>query len=92
MNVIVSIPTALLQYTRMTSEVHVDAATVGEVVSKLNQQFPGLKALILHENQEVRRYVNIFVNEENIRSRDGLITKLKDGDYVHIIPSIAGGT
>ena len=91
MKVIVSIPAALRQYTRNNSEVGVDASTVEEVLFKLDGLFPGLRAFILDESRGVRRYVNIFVNEEDIRSGAGLMTKLKDGDRIHIIPAIAGG-
>ncbi len=92
MKVTVSIPAALRQYTKNSSEVDVDASTVDEVLLKLDALYPGLRAFILDESNRVRRYVNIFVNEEDIRSGDGLTTKLKDGDRVHIIPAIAGGS
>jgi len=91
LHVIVSIPAALRQFTLISSEVNVEAATVDEAVSELDRKFPGLRALIIDENHQVRRYVNIFVNQDDVRSRDGLKTKLVDGDYLHIIPSIAGG-
>jgi molybdopterin converting factor small subunit len=65
---------------------------VEEVLVKLDQLFPGLMAFILDESRGLRRYVNIFVNQHDIRSEEGLKTKLKDGDQVHIIPAIAGGS
>lgn len=86
-----NIPAALRQYTNRTSEVNLDASTVDEVLMKLDGLFPGLEAFILDESRGVRRYVNIFVNQDDIRSGAGLMTKLKDGDRVHIIPAIAGG-
>lgn len=92
MKIIVNIPAALRQYTRNNSEVGVDASTVDEVLVKLDQLFPGLITFLLDEGRGLRRYVNIFVNENDIRSGEGLRTKLKDGDLVHIIPAIAGGT
>ena len=91
MQVTVIIPAALRQYTRDSSEVHVEATTVDDVLLKLDLLFPGLRAFILDETQGLRRYVNIFVNENDIRSGAGLGTKLKDGDRVHIVPAIAGG-
>jgi len=68
-----------------------DAATVNEVLLQLDSRFPGLKAFLLDESRGLRRYVNIFVNERDIRSAEGLMTKLKDGDLVNIIPAVAGG-
>ena len=91
MQVTVRIPVALLQYTKDKSEVKMDADTVGELLTNLDRLFPGLRAFIVDESRSVRRYVNIFVNEQNIRSGEGLTTKLKDGDLVNIIPAVAGG-
>jgi molybdopterin synthase sulfur carrier subunit len=91
LKITVSIPAALQEYVGDTSEVEVDASTVEEVLMKLDGVFPGLKSFLLNENRVLRRYVNIFVNKDDIRSGDGLRTKLKDGDRVHIIPAIAGG-
>jgi adenylyltransferase/sulfurtransferase len=92
LKIVVNIPAALRQYTENNSEVDVDASTVEEVLVKLDQLYPGLRAFILDESRGLRRYVNIFVNEHDIRSEEGLKTKLKDGDQVHIIPAIAGGS
>lgn len=91
MKVTVIIPAALRQYTRNASEVEVDVSTVDETLLSLEELFPGLRSFILDENKGVRRYVNIFVNEHDVRAGQGLMTKLKDGDRVHIIPAIAGG-
>ena len=87
-----NIPTALRQYTKNESEVNVEASTVEELLLSLDRLFPGLRAFILDEGRGLRRYVNIFVNQEDIRSGDGLMTKLKDGDRVRIIPAVAGGS
>jgi len=92
LKIVVNIPAALRKYTGNNSEVDVDASTVEEVLVKLDQLFPGLRAFMLDESRGLRRYVNIFVNEHDIRSEEGLKTKLKDGDQVHIIPAIAGGS
>lgn len=91
MQVTISIPHALRQYTQDKSEVRLDASTVDESLMKLDALFPGLKAFIVDEGKSLRRYVNIFVNEHDIRSGEGLTTKLKDGDRVRIIPAVAGG-
>ena len=86
-----SIPPALRQYTQDETEVDVDASTVEELLYMLDRLSPSLRAFIVDESRKVRRYVNIFVNEHDIRSGEGLLTKLKDGDRVHIIPAVAGG-
>lgn len=91
MQVSVSIPPALRQYTKDTSEVGLEATTVEELLSKLDGLFPGLRAFLVDESKGLRRYVNIFVNQDDIRSAQGLRTKLKDGDRVNIVPAIAGG-
>jgi molybdopterin synthase sulfur carrier subunit len=87
----VNIPAALRGYTQNRSEVVVDASTVGELLREIDGIFPGLMPLIVNDDSELRRYVNIFVNEKNIRLAEGLMTKLKDGDHVHIVPAVAGG-
>ena len=91
LRVSVTIPTALRQYTQDSSEISLDAVTVEQAVSRLDEMFPGLKAFILDEGGQIRRYVNIFVNKNEIRQGEGLSTKLKDGDRVQIIPAVAGG-
>lgn len=91
MSVTVEIPVALLQYTGDESEVRIDARSVDVLLRNLDGQFPGLSALIVNESGQLRRYVNIFVNQEDIRSRDGLTTKLEEGDRVSIVPVVAGG-
>ena len=91
MKVTVTIPTVLKEYTRGSSEVEVDASTVGEAVLRLDELFPGLQAFLLDEAKQLRRFVNIFVDRRDIRSVEGLTTKLKDGDRIQIIPAVAGG-
>ena len=91
LSVVVSFPAALRQFTRDKSKIDIDALTVEEVILKADNLFPGLKAFILDENMSLRRFVNIFVNDDDIRSGVGLLTKLRDGDHVRIIPAVAGG-
>jgi len=87
----VKIPAALRQYTQNQSDLQVDASTVEETLQKLDRLFPGLRAFILNESNELRRYVNIFVNGKDIRAGEGITTKLKEGDQVRIVPAVAGG-
>jgi MoaD family protein len=89
--VTVRVPVALLQYTRNESELRIDAYTVEELLRNLDTRFPGFRAFIVDEGGRLRRYVSIFVEEEDIRSGDGLMTKLKEGDRVSIVPIVAGG-
>jgi len=91
MKTIVIIPGALSQYTDGKSQIEVDAETVDEALVKVDQLFPGLRAFLVNESHELRRYVNLFVNNDNVRSVEGLVTRLKDGDRIQIIPAIAGG-
>ena len=87
----VNIPTPLRKLTNGDSEVSVDATQVGELIENLDSEFNGVAGKLLDENGEIRRYVNVFVNDEDIRFLDGKSTSLKDGDEVSIVPAIAGG-
>ncbi len=89
--VTVRIPTALRRVTQGQGEVQVEASTIGELIEKLEQEFPGIKERLVDENGEIRKFVNFFVNDEDIRFLQGKDTPLKDGDVVAIIPAIAGG-
>lgn len=91
MAVTVRIPTALRRVTQGQGEVQVEASTIGELIEKLEQEFPGIKERLVDENGEIRKFVNFFVNDEDIRFLQGKDTPLKDGDIVAIIPAIAGG-
>ena len=86
-----SFPGALHQFTRDKSRVHIDALTVEDAILKLDNLFPGLKEFILDESMSLRRFVNIYVNDEDVRSGVGLMTKLRSGDHMRIIPAVAGG-
>ena len=92
MSIIVNIPTPLRKLTNNESEVEIDAETVGQLVDSLERSYAGIAEKLLDEGGEIRRYVNIFVNEEDIRFLDGKDTPLNDGDNVSIVPAIAGGS
>jgi molybdopterin synthase sulfur carrier subunit len=91
MAVKVRIPTPLQRITNGQSEVACDGTTVTELLEDLEKKHPGIKARICDEAGKLRRFVNVFVNEEDIRFLKGDQTPLKDGDEVSIIPAIAGG-
>ena len=91
MAVTINIPTPLRKLTDNQAEVEAEAASVGELVDKLEAAHAGLKEKLTDESGDIRRYVNIYVNDEDIRFLDGKDTALKDGDVISIVPAIAGG-
>ncbi|MEK6645448.1 MAG: MoaD/ThiS family protein [Candidatus Firestonebacteria bacterium] len=91
MTVKVRIPTPLQKLTDGKSEVECTGGTVIELVNNLDGKHTGIKERICDENGDIRRFINIFVDEQDIRFLDGKNTKLKDGSEVSIIPAIAGG-
>ena len=91
MTVTVKIPTPLRALTDGQDEVGVEGSTVAELIENLEAKHPGMKERLCDE-KGVRRFVNIFANDEDIRFLDNLQTALKDGDLVSIVPAIAGGT
>ncbi|MFZ5802487.1 MAG: ubiquitin-like small modifier protein 1 [Candidatus Omnitrophota bacterium] len=91
MAVKVRIPTPLQKLTGQKAEVEVDAASVQQLVEALERKYPGLKERICDEKGKIRRFVNVYVNEEDIRFLNQENTALKAGDEVSIVPAIAGG-
>jgi sulfur-carrier protein len=87
----VRIPTPLRSFTNNQQEVTASGKTVGEVLQNLNTSFPGIGARLLDERGGVRRYVNIFHNDEDIRFLKELDTPVAEDDKISIIPAIAGG-
>ncbi|TKS57963.1 MAG: molybdopterin synthase sulfur carrier subunit [Nitrospira sp.] len=87
----VRIPTPLRPLTKGQGEVESKAGSVLEMIEALNSAHPGIKDRLCDETGELRRFVNIYVNEEDIRFLKGKETSLKDGDEVSIVPAIAGG-
>ncbi|QPJ62909.1 MAG: MoaD/ThiS family protein [Candidatus Nitronauta litoralis] len=91
MSVKVRIPTPLMKLTNNQAEVEAEGTTIEEMFNHLESQFGGIKERICEENGSPRRFINIYVNEEDIRFLEGEKTAIKDGDEVSIIPAIAGG-
>lgn len=87
----VRIPTPLRPLTKGQGEVQAQAKSIAEMIVNLNASHPGIKDRLCDETGELRRFVNIYVNEEDIRFLKGKETSLKDGDEVSIVPAIAGG-
>ena len=88
----VRIPTPLRPLTKGQGEVEATAASIADMIGSLDAAYPGLKDRLCDAQGELRRFVNIYVNEEDIRFRKGKETSLKDGDQVSIVPAIAGGS
>lgn len=91
MAVKVRIPTPLMKLTNNKSEVTAEGNTITEILNSLESQFAGIKERICEENGSPRRFINIYVNEEDIRFLDGENSAVKEGDEISIIPAIAGG-
>ena len=91
MPVTVRIPTPMRALAKGAAEAQAKGDTVEALIGDLERQFPGLRERLVDEAGELRRFVNIYVNQEDIRFLDNKATKLKDGDEVAIVPAIAGG-
>jgi sulfur-carrier protein len=87
----VRIPSPLRGFTRNQAEVRIPGDTVGEVLRNLERAHPGIGARLLDDRGGVRRYVNVFLNDEDIRFLQELSTPVAEGDCLTIIPAIAGG-
>jgi MoaD family protein len=85
------IPTPLRPYTEGQSEVQVSVNNVAEAINELLKRYPALRPHLYNDQEQLRSFVNLFVNDDDIRNLDGVQTPLKDGDRLMILPSIAGG-
>lgn len=91
MSVTVRIPTQLRSLSGGAGEVSIEAGTVAEVLKGLNDAHPGFDERLFDDSGALRRFVNVFVAEEDIRFLDGINTAVTDGQVVSIIPAVAGG-
>ena len=91
MSVMVRIPTPLRRMTNGQSKVEIESADLGELVDKLNSEFPGFKDRLVDENGQLRYYVSIYLNGEDVRFLDGMSTSTNEGDEISIVPAVAGG-
>ena len=91
MAVIIRIPTTLRPLTAGQPEVEVDAGTVGEAIAALDAANPGFTSRILDESGALRRFVNVFVSDDDVRFLDGLDTAVLEGGTIAIVPAVAGG-
>ncbi len=88
----VIIPTPLRKFTNETELVEVEGATVGEVFNQLEARYPGIQARLCEENGELRRFINVYVDGEDIRFLDRLQTRVSERAEISIVPAIAGGS
>ena len=91
MPVQVLIPTPLQKFTNDEASVELDASSVDALVDALDGRYPGLKGRLCDEAGKLRRFLNVYVNSEDLRFLDNQTTALKDGDEVSIVPAVAGG-
>ncbi len=92
MSITVKIPAPLRTLTKNQAEVSVEAAqTLAAAVEELEKNYPGLRARLLDDKGALRRYINVFKNDQDVRQAQGLETKLQAGDKLTIVPAIAGG-
>ena len=91
MTIKVRIPTPLMKLTDNQSEVSAERETISDIINNLESQFNGIRDRICEESGSPRRFINIYINEEDIRFLEGEKTAVKDGDEISIIPAIAGG-
>jgi sulfur-carrier protein len=91
MSVSVRVPTILRTYTKGESEVSAEGSTLSEVLDSLDSSFPGIKGRVVDEQGKLRRFVNVYVGNEDVRFAEGLDTKTPDGTQVSVIPAVAGG-
>lgn len=91
MAVKVRIPTPLRKLTKDQDEVTAEGGTVEAVIADLEKRYPGIRERICEDDGNLRRFVNVYLNDEDIRFMDNLATPVKDGDELSIIPAIAGG-
>ena len=91
MPVEVKIPTIFRKFTDQRATVEVDPGTIGDLIKRLDDRYPGLRAQLLTPDGDIHRFVNVYLNDEDVRYLDKLDTKASDGDTVSLLPSVAGG-
>ena len=91
MSIMVRIPTPLRKVTNGDDKVTVEGATLGVLIDSMESQYPGIKGRLCDDEGELRNFVNIYVNGEDVRFLDGLGTATNTGDEVSIVPAVAGG-
>ena len=91
MAITVRIPTPLRRVTDGQDKVNTEGTTVREIIDSMESQFPGIKERLCDENGDLRNFVNVFVNGEDVRFLEGIDSSAGDGDEISIVPAVAGG-
>ena len=91
MSIVVRIPTPLRRLTDGQDKVDVDSNTLGGVIDAMNEQYPGIRERICDDQGQLRNFVNVYVNGEDVRFLQGLDTPTTAGDEVSVVPAVAGG-
>ncbi len=92
MSVAVRIPTVFRKFTSGDSQVELEPGTVGELIGQLDGRYPGFRRQVLTDDGSLHRFVNVYLNDEDIRYKEKLDTKAAEGDTVSLLPSVAGGS
>ncbi len=92
MEVEVRLPTVLRPHANGAALVKVDAANIGEALNELSSKYPGMSGQLLTQSGELHKFVNIYLNDDDVRYLEKLDTKLNDGDVISILPAVAGGS
>ena len=92
MGLLIEIPSALKQYVNNLDEVEVVGSSVEDALDSLCEQFSELKPNLFDENGIVRNFINVYINDDDIRYAEGMKSAVKDGDSIQIVPSVAGGS
>ena len=92
MSTVVRIPTPLRRVTNGDDKASVDGDNLSEIINDLESQYPGIKERLCDENEELRHFVNIYINGEDVRFLNGLQTNVSEGDEISIVPAVSGGT
>ena len=92
MSVVVRIPTVFRKLTSGREVVDLEPGTVGDLVDQLETRFPGMRAQLITDGGELHRFVNVYVNDEDVRFLGGLDAEVSDGDQVVVLPAVAGGS
>ncbi len=92
MSITVRIPTPLRRVTNGEDKVTVEGSNLNEIIGSLDDQYPGIKARICDDQGDLRNFVNVYVNGEDVRFLEGLETSTKTGDEISIVPAVAGGS
>ena len=91
MAITVRIPTPLRRLTNGQDKLEIESANVSEMIDSMESEFPGFKERLLDENGELRYFVNIYLNGEDVRFLEGVATPISSGDEISIVPAVAGG-